>query len=51
MSRFAYPGSARQALPELAPKPDQLCFVTLSYGAGESGGSVLGTAAATAQFP
>lgn len=36
---------------EVAPKPDQLCFVTLSFGEGESGGDVLSTAAATAQFP
>jgi hypothetical protein len=36
---------------EVAPKPDQLCFVTLSFGAGESGGSILSTAAATARFP
>jgi hypothetical protein len=36
---------------EVAPKPDQLCFVTLSFGSGESGGNILSTAAATAQFP
>jgi hypothetical protein len=44
-------GTLRGSQLEVAPKPDQLCFVTLSYGAGESGGTVLSTAAATAQFP
>jgi hypothetical protein len=44
-------GTLHGAQLEVAPKPDQLCFVTLSFGAGESGGSVLSTAAATAQFP
>jgi hypothetical protein len=44
-------GTLHGAQLEVAPKPDQLCFVTLSFGPGESGGSVLSTAAATAQFP
>jgi hypothetical protein len=35
---------------EVLPKPDKACFVTLTVGKGESGGNVLGTAAATAQF-
>jgi hypothetical protein len=38
---------------EVAPKSDQLCFVTLTYGPGETSGTdaILSTAAATAQFP
>ena len=36
---------------EVLPKPDDACFVTLAFDASESAGSVLSTAAATAQFP
>jgi hypothetical protein len=32
------------------PKPNDACIVTLTVAAGESGGSILRTAAATAQF-
>jgi hypothetical protein len=36
---------------EVLPKPDKVCYVTVSVGEGESLGNVPGTAAATAQFP
>jgi hypothetical protein len=36
---------------EVLPKPDKACFVTLTFGKGQSRGKVLSTAAATAQFP
>jgi hypothetical protein len=36
---------------EVLPKPDKACFVTLTFGKGESRGKVLSTAAATARFP
>jgi hypothetical protein len=35
---------------EVLPKPNDICFVTLSRDASESAGNVLSTAAATAQF-
>ena len=36
---------------EVLPAPDKICFVTVTDGKGESDGSVVSTAAATAQFP
>jgi hypothetical protein len=36
---------------EVVPKSDDACVVTESWGEGESGGSVLSVAAATAEFP
>jgi hypothetical protein len=36
---------------EVLPKPNDVCFVTLTFDADESAGSILSTAAATAQFP
>jgi hypothetical protein len=36
---------------EVLPKPNDVCFVTLTVDADESAGSILSTAAATAQFP
>jgi hypothetical protein len=36
---------------EVLPAPDKICFVTVTDGRGESDGSVVSTAAATAQFP
>jgi hypothetical protein len=36
---------------EVLPAPDKICFVTVTVGEGESDGSVVSTAAATAQFP
>jgi hypothetical protein len=36
---------------EVLPAPNKICFVTVTDGKGESDGSVVSTAAATAQFP
>jgi hypothetical protein len=36
---------------EVLPKPDVGCFVTLSWGGGQTQGNYLAVAAATAQFP
>jgi len=36
---------------EVLPAADKICFVTVTVGQGESDGSVVSTAAATAQFP
>jgi hypothetical protein len=36
---------------EVLPAADKVCFVTVTAGQGESDGSVVSTAAATAQFP
>jgi hypothetical protein len=36
---------------EVLPTPDKACFVTLTVANGESAGSILNVAAATAQFP
>jgi len=36
---------------EVLPAPDKICFVTVTDGKGESDGTVVSTAAATAQFP
>jgi hypothetical protein len=36
---------------EVLPKPDKLCAVTVTVGKGQSDGSIVSTAAATARFP
>jgi hypothetical protein len=36
---------------EVLPKPDKVCFVTVTSGKGAPEGTVVSTAAATAQFP
>lgn len=36
---------------EVLPKPDKVCFVTVTVAKGESEGNVLSVAAATARFP
>jgi hypothetical protein len=44
-------GTVYGAQLEVVPKQDDTCTVTLSYGSGQSVGSVLSVAAATAEFP
>ena len=44
-------GTLHAAQLEVLPKPNDVCFVTLTFDADESAGSILSTAAATAQFP
>jgi hypothetical protein len=36
---------------EVLPAQNKVCFVTVTVGKGESAGSIVSTAAATAQFP
>jgi hypothetical protein len=44
-------GTLYESQLEVLPKPDKACFVTVTAGEGQSEGSVLAVAAATAQFP
>ena len=44
-------GTFNGAQLEVAPKQDEVCVVTESFGEGQSAGDVLSVAAATAEFP
>ena len=44
-------GTEYQSQLAVLPKPGKVCFVTVTVAKGESAGSVVGVAAATAQFP